>query len=257
MTMPVLNRAKPAVLVFVGLAVLGCAMEAWPGSGERHFEAARRLIADQGQWVDERVPGAIIIGSPSIAFIEDGSARMFFRGPNDHLFVSSRENDAERFGPPADLGANFLTCSPSVVWNGAYQEMVVYYCGRNRNLWFTHWPDVPGGHWWSKAYDTGLPAVSVGTTLGAGAEVYFEGSDHNVHVLRPSGGWRRDFGSRSHRCGPGFTPSTICTYGPRTRASRGTGFHNSRSWNRPRCTPLDAMPSQLYTEHVYQLGGIS
>jgi hypothetical protein len=114
--------------------------------------------------------GVQLLGAPSAVKTGSNSYKVFYRGPNGHLFISWFDG-GPWWSAPADLGGDVLTTDPSAVILGPNHYQVFY--GRaNGHLAYS---EYNGGPWWSGVNDLGAPIASTpsATYGGAGDVVYY------------------------------------------------------------------------------------
>ena len=85
-------------------------------------------------------PGAVVVQGPPV-----GKVNAFYRGPNNHLWISQRPDKpgGQWWSAPFDLGGVALTSDPTAARLGRHW-IDVFYRGPNNHLWTSWWPS---GKW--------------------------------------------------------------------------------------------------------------
>jgi hypothetical protein len=109
---------------------------------------------DSGPWWSAPVDlgGVVLASAPSAIAIGPNAYRVFYKGPNGHLFMSSWDGGPWWSGA-VDLGGEVLSSAPAAVAiNGEPNNIGVFYIGPNGHLWMSGYN---GGPWWSAPTDLG------------------------------------------------------------------------------------------------------
>ena len=148
------------------------------------------VMREHGLWSTTFRSDVRLQGTPT-AIASAREVHVMYREVSNRGYIISWQRAQHQFKAPEGGGDSvFVGCSPVVTMNPADGEQVGYYCGEDGKLWFTHYPDRPGGRWGSAPHDTGIAAVAAAVPSGGLPEVYFTDGDA-VFVEYPVAGWMR------------------------------------------------------------------
>ena len=117
---------------------------------------------------------------------------VFYREPHDRMYVMTWQRTRHAFKAPEGGGDNvYLGSSPVVARDPISGELVGYFLGVNGHVWFTHYPDRPGGPWGSAPHDTGIIADELSVASDGIPELYLRSAGGPARVYHPAGGWLR------------------------------------------------------------------
>jgi hypothetical protein len=136
---------------------------------------------------------AEIRSNPSAVW-QGSTLRVFYRGPNDKLWMVHRTGRLSWSGGE-DLNAPMTSGPAAVVWQ-RQTRIDVFYRGVNGHLWAVHFPDKPGGQWWSSGEDLNVEIVGSPAVVSRDDEslqVFFRGTNDHLWMVRwpekPGGIW--------------------------------------------------------------------
>lgn len=147
-----------------------------------------RLLFDSANPVPGDLGGVQLTSPPSAVSVAPGDYEVFYRGPNNHLWLSFHDN-GPFWSAPVDLGGVALQSAPSAVATSP-THVDVFYKGPNGHLWSS---SHDSGQSWSAPADLGgvvLNSAPAAAMVGTTTEVFYQGPNHHLWIsMHPAGGW--------------------------------------------------------------------
>jgi hypothetical protein len=169
--------------VLSSAALLACSASPSP---EAHDEIEAPIDHIQQAWVAEDLGGVVLAQEPSVVG-DSAHKKLFYAGPNGHLFMSTFDG-GPWWSAPVDLGGAQLTSKPAAAITGP-NKLKVWYRGPNGHLWMSTYD---GGPWWSAPADLGgVQLTSEPSVVVRGPDkysVFYRGPNDHLWMSTYDGG---------------------------------------------------------------------